>query len=135
MPRTSTERGIDVDAGRHRLSLAADAVRALAGFVLERERVPSAMLSIAFVSRRTMAGLNRRHLGHRGGTDVITFALGRTTPKAPLVGDIYVARTWSANRRSDGVCRFGKSWPGWWCMACCTPLATNIPKVRIANGR
>jgi len=91
MPRTSTERGIDVDAGRQRLSLAADSVRALAGFVLERERVPSAMLSIAFVSRRTMAGLNRRHLGHRGGTDVITFALGRTTPKAPLVGDIYVA--------------------------------------------
>ena len=91
MPRISTERGIDVDAGRQRLSLAADSVRALAGFVLERERVPSAMLSIAFVSRRTMAGLNRRHLGHRGGTDVITFALGRTTPKAPLVGDIYVA--------------------------------------------
>lgn len=91
MPRTSTERGIDVDAGRQRLSLAADSVRALAGFVLERERVPSVMLSIAFVSRRTMAGLNRRHLGQRGGTDVITFALGRTTPKAPLVGDIYVA--------------------------------------------
>ena len=91
MPRTSTERGIDVDAGRQRLSLAANSVRALAGFVLERERVPSAMLSIAFVSRRTMAGLNRRHLGHRGDTDVITFALGRSTPKAPLVGDIYVA--------------------------------------------
>lgn len=91
MPRTSTERGIDVDAGRQRLSLAADSVRALAGFVLERERVPSAMLSIAFVSRRTMAGLNRRHLGHRGDTDVITFALGRPTPEAPLVGDIYVA--------------------------------------------
>jgi len=49
------------------------------------------MLSIAFVSRKTMAALNRRHLGHRGGTDVITFALGRSTPSAPLVGDIYVA--------------------------------------------
>lgn len=85
------DRGIDVDTGRQRLSLATGSVRALAGFVLRRERVPSAMLSIAFVSRRAIAELNRRHLGHRGGTDVITFALGRPTSSAPLVGDIYVA--------------------------------------------
>jgi len=85
------ERGIDVDAGRRRLSLAARSVRDLAGFVLRRERVSSAMLSIAFVSRRTIASLNREHLGHEGDTDVITFALGRSTPSAPLVGDIYVA--------------------------------------------
>jgi len=49
------------------------------------------MLSIAFVSRRTMSAMNQRHLGHRGDTDVITFALGRQTPSSPLVGDIYVA--------------------------------------------
>ena len=85
------ERGIDVDAGRRRLSLAARSVRDLAGFVLRRERVSSAMLSIAFVSRRTIASLNKEHLGHEGDTDVITFALGRSTPSAPLVGDIYVA--------------------------------------------
>jgi probable rRNA maturation factor len=91
MPRTPTERGIDVDTGRQRLALATNSVRALAGFVLERERVASAMLSIAFVSRRTIADMNRRHLGHRGDTDVITFAFGRATPTAPLVGDIYVA--------------------------------------------
>ena len=92
MPRTSTiEPGIDVDTGRRRLSLEAGTVRALAGFVLERERVRSAMLSIAFVSRRTIAQLNRCHLGHHGQTDVITFALGRATTSAPLVGDIYVA--------------------------------------------
>ena len=92
MPRTSTtEPGIDVDTGRRRLSLAPGAVRALAGFVLQRERVRSAMLSIAFVSRRTIADLNRRHLGHRGQTDVITFALSRETPSTPLVGDIYVS--------------------------------------------
>ena len=92
MPRTSTtEPGIDVDTGRRRLSLATGSVRALAEFVLQRERVRSAMLSIAFVSRRTIAELNGRHLGHRGQTDVITFALGRSTSKAPLVGDIYVA--------------------------------------------
>jgi len=92
MPRNpKPERGIDVDAGRQRLSLAASSVRDLAGFVLQRERVKSAMLSIAFVSRRTMTALNKRHLGHPGGTDVITFALGRSTATAPLVGDIYVA--------------------------------------------
>jgi probable rRNA maturation factor len=92
MPRTSTaEPGIDIDTGRRRLSLAAGSVRALAGFVLQRERVRSAMLSIAFVSRRVIADLNKRHLGHPGDTDVITFALGRPTPSAPLVGDIYVA--------------------------------------------
>jgi probable rRNA maturation factor len=92
MPRTSTaEPGIDIDTGRRRLSLAAGSVRALAGFVLQRERVRSAMLSIAFVSRRVIADLNKRHLGHQGDTDVITFALGRSTPSAPLIGDIYVA--------------------------------------------
>jgi probable rRNA maturation factor len=92
MRRTATvERGIVVDTGQRRLSLATGAVRGLADFVLERERVKSAMLSIAFVSRRAIATLNQRHLGHRGGTDVITFALGRAADAAPLVGDIYVA--------------------------------------------
>src|SRR5688500_2676858 len=49
------------------------------------------MLSIAFVFLRVMAGLDTRYLGRRGDTDVITFALGRSTPSAPLVGDIYDA--------------------------------------------
>lgn len=91
MPRTPTDRGIDVDTGRQRIALATGSVRALAGYVLERERVKSAMLSIAFVSRKAIAGMNRKHLGHHGDTDVITFALGRATSSAPLVGDIYVA--------------------------------------------
>jgi len=34
------------------------------------------MISVAFVSSREMAGLNREHLGHAGPTDVISFALG-----------------------------------------------------------
>jgi probable rRNA maturation factor len=85
------ERAIDVDTGGRRLALSAGVERALATYVLERERVKAAMLSIAFVSRRSIADLNNRHLGHRGDTDVITFALGRTVPSAPLVGDVYVA--------------------------------------------
>jgi probable rRNA maturation factor len=82
---------VDVDAGGRRLPLAVSAVRDLARFVLKRERVPSAMLSIAFVSRRGIAAMNREHLGHRGATDVISFALGRPSTVAPLVGDIYIA--------------------------------------------
>jgi probable rRNA maturation factor len=35
--------------------------------------------------------MNREHLGHRGATDVISFALGRQSTVAPLVGDIYIA--------------------------------------------
>lgn len=110
MPRTTkADRGIDVAVGRRRLALPAGKVRALAGFVLQRERVRSAMLSIAFVSRRQIATLNREHLGHRGATDVITFALGRPTPSAPLVGDIYVspevvsdqARRWRVPSREE----------------------------------
>ena len=80
-----------MDAQGRRLALGAHRVRELASLVLRRERVPHALLSIAFVSRRHIARLNRDHLGHRGETDVITFALGRPGPRAPLVGDIYIA--------------------------------------------
>jgi len=50
-----------------------------------------------------MSTLNRRHLGHRGATDVITFALG-ADPGEVVIGDIYicpdVART---QAREHGV--------------------------------
>jgi probable rRNA maturation factor len=36
-----------------------------------------------------MATLNRKHLGHRGPTDVITFALG-ADPGGAVLGDIYI---------------------------------------------
>ena len=45
---------------------------------LKAERVKDAMLSITFVGRAAMSELNRRYLGHRGPTDVISFGLGRT---------------------------------------------------------
>lgn len=92
MPRTRVpDAAVDVDTGGHRLPLAASTVRDLARFVLRRERVAQAMLSIAFVSRRGIATMNRQHLGHSGPTDVITFALGRAAKGAPLVGDVYIA--------------------------------------------
>jgi probable rRNA maturation factor len=92
MPKTpAPETAVDVDTSGRRLALAAADVRQLAGLVLRRERVRHALLSIAFVSRREITSLNRRHLGHRRPTDVITFALGRAGRSSPLVGDIYVA--------------------------------------------
>lgn len=82
---------MDVDAQGRRLALGTGAVRAIGEFVLRRERARRALLSVSFVSRSAIARMNRRHLGHRGATDVITFALGRTGPGAPVVGDIYIA--------------------------------------------
>ena len=37
-----------------------------------------------------MSELNRRYLGHRGPTDVISFGLGRQGRRGPVVGDIYI---------------------------------------------
>lgn len=82
---------VEVDADGRRLPLSAARVRALARLVLERERARSALLSVAFVSARRIGTMNRRHLGHRGPTDVITFAMDRAGPGTPLVGDIYIA--------------------------------------------
>jgi probable rRNA maturation factor len=80
----------------------------LARLVLHAEGVPHAMLSITLVSSRSMARLNRQHLGHRGATDVITFALG-DDGSGVLVGDIYIcpdvarvqARRWGVGMREE----------------------------------
>ncbi len=72
-----------------RLPLGRARVTELVRFVLRRERVRDALVSVTFVGPRRSAALNREHLGHRGATDVITFALGGDAP-VPVVGDIYV---------------------------------------------
>ncbi|MEO5567253.1 MAG: rRNA maturation RNase YbeY [Gemmatimonadaceae bacterium] len=60
--------------------------------VLRAEKVRSALISVAFVSDRAIAALNRKHLNHRGPTDVISFGFSRVTPHdSGLVGDIYIA--------------------------------------------
>jgi probable rRNA maturation factor len=51
-------------------------VRDLVRRTLLAERAREAMISVAFVSPRDIARLNREHLGHVGPTDVIAFALG-----------------------------------------------------------
>ena len=79
----------------HRL---ADAARR----VLRAEGVRAAMLSVTLVSPSAMARLNRRHLGHAGATDVISFGFA-ATPRAGVVGDVYVCPDVArANAKSAG---------------------------------
>ncbi len=57
--------------------------------MLQALKVRNAMLSVTLVDERTIARLNRVHLGHRGPTDVITFAFG-ADPSGVVVADIYI---------------------------------------------
>lgn len=57
---------------------------------LRAEGMRNAELSLTFLGDRAIAAMNRRHLGHRGTTDVISFRLSPPTSDAPVMGDIYV---------------------------------------------
>jgi probable rRNA maturation factor len=59
--------------------------------VLHAERVRRALISIAFLSNRDIAAMNRRHLGASGPTDVISFGFTRRSRLDPVVGDVYIA--------------------------------------------
>ena len=67
---------MDVSLGGQRIPLSADRVRDLVRRTLLAERVKEAMISVAFLSSRDIARLNREHLSQSGPTDVIAFALG-----------------------------------------------------------
>lgn len=96
-------RAVDVAVEGVRVPLARSRVATLAERVLEAEKVRHAMLSIAFVTRARIATLNRKHLGHSGATDVISFGFTRVHETDPVIGDIYicpdVARRAAAERR------------------------------------
>jgi probable rRNA maturation factor len=72
-----------------RASVAAAKLEALSRQVLRALKVKHALLSITMVSSRSMAAINRKHLGHSGPTDVITFALG-ADPQGVVLGDVYI---------------------------------------------
>lgn len=87
--------GLRAPIAAHRL---ADAARR----VLRAEGVRAALVSVTLVSPSAMARLNRRHLGHAGATDVISFGFA-PTPGAGVVGDIYVCPDVArANARAAG---------------------------------
>lgn len=96
---------VDVSADGVRAPLAPGRVRDIAAAVLRAERVRDALVSIALVSPREIARLNRRHLGHTGATDVISFALGGArSARTPVVGDIYIA----PGVARENAARFGR---------------------------
>ena len=82
---------VDVALEGVRISVARSRVAALAEEVLRREGVRNALLSIAFVSDRRIAALNREHLGHAGPTDVISFGFAPVKAGGAVVGDVYIA--------------------------------------------
>ena len=74
-----------------RIAVARDRVASLAERVLRAERVRDASISIAFVTDRRIAALNREHLGHTGPTDVISFGCTPVRITSDVVGDVYIA--------------------------------------------
>lgn len=103
-PRQSRRLAVDVSSEAVRSPLGAERVREIAQRALRRCGVRDALVSIAFVSRRAIAKLNREHLGHSGPTDVITFAMGTTGPYGAIVADIYISPEIArANSRELGV--------------------------------
>jgi len=82
---------VDVAFDKVRGALGRDAIADVARRTLRSERVRDALVSITLVDRNAIARLNRRHLGHRGATDVISFGFRRATDGDPVVGDIYIA--------------------------------------------
>lgn len=83
------DRAVSVQADGVRSPVATERLAELARRTLGALRVSRAMVSVTLVNSRTMAALNRQHLGHRGATDVITFALG-ADPAGVIVADIYI---------------------------------------------
>lgn len=70
--------------------------------VLRAEKVRNAMVSLTLMTPRQMAALNRKHLGHAGATDIITF--GFRDPAGAVIGDIYVCPDVArANAQAFGV--------------------------------
>lgn len=95
---------VHVSAEGVRLPLPRARVTAIARRVLDVEGVREAMVSITFVGTRAMAALNRRHLGHRGATDVISFGFKPSTRRSPVIADIYIAPDVArANARQHGA--------------------------------
>ena len=82
---------VDVATNGVRSPLSREAIIDAARATLRAERVRNALVSITLLDRAAIAKMNRRHLGHSGATDVISFAFDRPSPADPVIGDIYIA--------------------------------------------
>jgi probable rRNA maturation factor len=95
---------IDISSTVRRLTASRARITAAAVATLRAEGVTNAMLSVTFVGRASMTELNRRYLGHRGPTDVISFGLGRAGKSDAVVGDIYICPEIArANAKRQGI--------------------------------
>jgi probable rRNA maturation factor len=81
---------VDVATVNVRAPLARHAVADVARGVLRAEGVRDALVSVTFVDASTIARLNKRHLGHIGATDVISFQFDRVTGSDPVIADLYI---------------------------------------------
>lgn len=82
---------VDVATNGVRSPLSRRAIVEAARTTLRAERVRHALLSITLLDRPSIARMNRRHLGHAGETDVISFAFARSSGAEPVIGDVYIA--------------------------------------------
>ena len=94
--RTGGREGSVVVAGRSHPLSRAEVIRTAAQ-VLRAER-RSAALSVSFLGRERMQGLNARWKGRRHPTDVLAFPL--PLPRGALAGDIYIC-PWVAAREAE----------------------------------
>jgi probable rRNA maturation factor len=81
---------VDVASDGARSPLGRARTQEIVQAVLRTEKVRNALVSITFVDERSMARLNKTHLGHSGPTDVISFGFTRASATDPVVGDIYI---------------------------------------------
>lgn len=106
-PRAAPGRGerhvVAVGSEGARAAIGVTAVQAVVRGVLRAERAGRALVSVTFLGPRQMAALNRRHLGHRGPTDVISFGFAPSGIDG-IVGDIYVCPAIAAEQARDVGC-------------------------------
>lgn len=96
-------RVVEVSTEGVRIAVSRERVHAASERVLKAEKIADALVNITFVTDRRMAALNRRHLGHSGSTDVISFGFAPVEGVTGLVGDIYIAPAVAArNAKAHG---------------------------------
>jgi probable rRNA maturation factor len=94
--------GVSLDGVR--IPMSRDRVAAIARSVLRSERVRDAMLSITFVTNRSIRAMNREHLKRDGLTDVIAFGFRQGGRETAIVGDVYIApEVARESARSNGL--------------------------------
>lgn len=71
-----------------RASVSAARLAAAGRVVLDAEGIKAGLLSLTLLTPARIAAMNRRHLGHRGRTDVISF--GFRDPEGAVIGDVYL---------------------------------------------